>query len=154
MMPAPSPRDIDRFMRFVSPEPNSGCWLFTGAETPTGYCTFNYGGKRGTHTYAHRFAFTALAKRELPPGGHVLHRCDVRCCVNPEHLFLGDQLANMRDMAAKGRHRLNNRPLENKLRTHCIHGHPLGGTNLWLRKDGSRICRACRARIHRNWRKK
>lgn len=59
----------------------------------------------------------------------------------------------MRDMAKKGRHRLNNIPLKNSLKSHCCHGHPLSGENLWVRKDGSRICKTCRARIARNWRK-
>lgn len=34
---------------------------------------------------------------------HVLHRCDNRVCVNPDHLFKGDQVANMKDKVAKGR---------------------------------------------------
>ncbi len=35
----------------------------------------------------------------------VLHRCDVRCCVNPDHLQVGTQAENMKDMGRKGRAR-------------------------------------------------
>jgi hypothetical protein len=152
-MIAPTTSDVDRFMRFVSPEPNSGCWLFTGHALPKGYCPFQFGGRGGVHTYAHRFSYEHVGRKALPQDAHVLHSCDVPCCVNPEHLFLGDQAANMQDMAAKGRNVLTNRPLENSLKTHCSHGHALSGPNLWIRADGSRICKACRARIARNWRK-
>jgi hypothetical protein len=40
---------------------------------------------------------------DIPEGKYVLHHCDVRCCCNPDHLYLGTQLDNMRDMFDRGR---------------------------------------------------
>lgn len=93
---------IDRMMARVLPEPNSGCWLWTGGLYPTGYgMTFLPGGKPVT---AHRAMMVAQGV-DLQPKDVVMHTCDVRCCVNPDHLRVGTQADNMADMMAKGRHR-------------------------------------------------
>lgn len=54
------------------------------------------------HVYAHRLVWETL-NQPLLPGQCVLHRCDNPKCINPEHLFVGTQADNMKDMASKGR---------------------------------------------------
>lgn len=81
-----------------------GCWEWPGSRNPqTGYGQLSawVNGKRKLYT-AHRISFRAMTG-EIPNGMQVLHKCDNRPCFNPGHLFLGTQLTNMRDMAAKGR---------------------------------------------------
>jgi hypothetical protein len=101
----------DNFLRFVEPEPNSGCHLWAGGVTRSGnkyhdeYGSFNIRDKKKkTHRTirSHRFAWE-MAHGTIPDGLSVLHKCDVRLCVNPDHLFLGTTLDNGRDMAKKGR---------------------------------------------------
>jgi hypothetical protein len=81
------------------PIPWTGCWIFSGAETDTGYGQIRNGDKM---IAAHRAAYI-VAHGEVPDDMHVLHQCDVRSCVNPDHLFLGSHQDNMNDMKAKGR---------------------------------------------------
>ncbi len=93
----------ERFYDLCIPEPNSGCWLWLGYLYGSGYGTFNSGAGQG---HAHRFSWE-LHRGEIPEGLIVCHKCDVRCCVNPEHLFVGTYSDNANDMHAKGR---NNTP--------------------------------------------
>ena len=94
---------IDRFMQKVSPEPNSGCWLWDGAVDSQGYGQIKGGRRVEKMRWAHRLSYEL---HHGPIGGlQVLHRCDVPICVNPDHLFLGTNADNMADMKAKGRAR-------------------------------------------------
>jgi hypothetical protein len=82
----------------------SSCWEWTAGKFSNGYGALWLDGKMQK---AHRGAWT-LVNGSIPKGeGHhgtcVLHRCDNRACVRPDHLFLGSNADNVRDMTKKGR---------------------------------------------------
>jgi hypothetical protein len=80
-----------------------GCWLYTGTISFEGYGYVNISsGVKRQQWQAHRFAWTLL-KGPIPEGQCVLHTCDVRHCVNPEHLYLGDRKDNARDKIIRRR---------------------------------------------------
>lgn len=92
------PRSLsERIERHSIPEPNSGCWLWQGNTTKKGYGRLGGG-------QAHRMSWTAF-RGTIPEGMCVLHRCDNRACVNPDHLWLGTQIDNINDCVNKGRNR-------------------------------------------------
>ena len=96
---------IERIEHFSIPEPNSGCWLWLGAQVPNGYGTLYYKNENGGKNIgAHRASWIAH-NGVIPHGMYICHRCDNRMCVNPEHLFLGTSQDNNDDMVKKGRHR-------------------------------------------------
>lgn len=82
---------------FLSRIDKSGeCWIYTGPTDGDGY------GKIGTFS-AHRLMYDLL-HGPIPVGFEVLHKCDNPPCVKPQHLWLGTQSDNIRDMVRKGRH--------------------------------------------------
>lgn len=77
----------------------SKCWIWAGNLGAKGYGKLS---KKGETLSAHRFAYQSF-NGDIPAGMHVLHKCDNRACVNPKHLFIGNNTDNIRDMHAKGR---------------------------------------------------
>lgn len=78
---------------------DDGCWDWTGSTNAGGYGQVSVNRRP---ILAHRVAWL-LSHFIIPEGKWVLHRCDRRPCVNPDHLFLGTRTDNMLDMRSKGR---------------------------------------------------
>jgi hypothetical protein len=89
--------DIRRFQAFLVPKDT--CILFYGARNKKGYGIF---GVRDQTILAHRFAYL-IAKGVIPSDKHVLHKCDIPNCCNPDHLYLGDELDNAMDRNNRNR---------------------------------------------------
>jgi hypothetical protein len=123
-------------------QPDLGpCWRWTGSVSGRyGHGEIGAGRRGEGNRKAHRVSWE-IHRGPIPEGVQVLHRCDNGLCVNPEHLRLGTQGDNMRDMSAKGRHRN-----QNSDKTHCKRGHLLEGENLYMApRSTARQCKTCKA---------
>lgn len=137
-------RDATRFMKFVLPEPNSGCWLWSGGVSGAGYGLFKLSNSRvmvGAHrwSYEHHIGL-------IPDGQCACHHCDNPNCVNPKHIFAGTYSQNFLDAGRKKRH-------WNSRKTHCKYGHEFTGENTCLERKGNltaRRCKACKVEHHRS----
>jgi hypothetical protein len=119
----------ERFWANVSPEPNTGCWLWMASVDRDGYGRFRI----GTEDIAHRAA-RALLVGPIPDGLVVDHLCRVRSCVNPAHLRVCTPLENTTAPGSRAHGR-------NAGRDAC----PAGHVDRWYRrKDGTgRFCAEC-----------
>ncbi len=94
---------VERFNAKWKADPETGCWMWTASTVgPGGYGQIKLPGQR-KQIPAHRLSYL-IHRGEIPEGMEVCHRCDVRGCVNPEHLFVGTSQDNHDDMVAKDRH--------------------------------------------------
>lgn len=91
------------------------CWLWQ-AGLSSGYGKFAIYRK---DISAHRFIYS-MTYGDILPGLHVLHRCDVKRCVNPHHLWLGTAADNVHDAMQKGRFR----PATSASRKALLAAHP------------------------------
>jgi predicted XRE-type DNA-binding protein len=92
---------INRFWRNVDSSGSSdACWLWTGyVQQWTGYGVI---GLKGKEFRVHRVAYF-LEHGRINDSLMVLHKCDVRVCVNPAHLYQGTAKENSADMSRRGR---------------------------------------------------
>lgn len=79
---------------------NDGCYICTSHSTDTnGYPSIK---RNGVQWKMNRFIWLVVHNK-IPGDLHVLHKCDKRNCINPDHLFLGTHQDNMDDKVRKGR---------------------------------------------------
>lgn len=98
--PSPTDEDRKRFWSKVQVAGPEDCWLWTGSTDRHGYGKV-WWRRRGTT--ATKVSWE-LAHGSMPTASEwMLHRCDTPGCVNPAHLFIGDQSENMKDAASKQR---------------------------------------------------
>jgi len=98
----------ERFFRHVDVKGDDDCWEWKAKSRINGYGVISCGGRRGKKMLAHRASWE-IHKGPIPKkptqyhGTVVMHMCDNRLCVNPNHLKLGTQADNIKDMDSKGR---------------------------------------------------
>lgn len=90
--------DLGRFLLKITKK--AQCWEWAARKNASGYGLFVMGHSKVF--LAHRVAYEHWVG-PFPNTMRILHRCDNPPCVNPDHLFVGTQADNVRDMVAKGR---------------------------------------------------
>jgi hypothetical protein len=122
-----------RIEKLICPEPMSGCWLWAG--THTGWSAYGSVRWNGRMRVAHRVIYELL-RGEIAPGLELDHACNVRFCVNPDHLQPVTPAENVARMVLR--------------RKACRNGHVYSGTSFRLEATPSggtrRVCRVCAAR--------
>jgi hypothetical protein len=118
----------------------------TGYITPLGYKVLHKG--HNVFTPAHRWMYEAYYGVKVSNNMEVMHICDNRKCIRPEHLRVGTHHENMLDAARKGRLHYSNV-------THCKHGHEFTVDNTYTHPTyGTRRCKACQLRRSREQRER
>ena len=135
--------ELDRFEEKCTPEPNTGCWIWTGA-LAGGYGRFF---SKGRVVSAHRYSYE-LKYGPIPGGLELDHflfnaphrRCIGPACVNPDHVESVTHALNISRGQTGARERS---------KVCCPAGHPYLGDNLYVSPSKVRQCRACgRAQYH------
>jgi hypothetical protein len=128
-----APKPLEEVLRKASPEPNTGCWLWTEGDNGRGY---GRASRNNTNYQAHRL-FYELLKGPIPEGHELDHLCRVTFCVNPDHLEPVPHRTNVRRGVTGAVCARRQRS-----KTHCPFGHPYEGDNLIV--FGPRKLRRCR----------
>ena len=142
---SPVERIFEKIDKTLGFGPDGTCWKWMSTTNAKGYAVMSIEGRfKLIHRYFYEFTYGEIGSRKI----FVCHRCDNPSCINPDHMFLGTNGDNVRDMVAKGRH-------FNQKKTHCVHGHEFTPENTKPGLNGGRQCIKCwnnAASITRQWR--
>jgi hypothetical protein len=130
------PEALARFWAKVDIKDIDSCWLWTASLNSKGYGSFAV---RGSGVSAHKISW-ALAKNDgvlSDAKSHVMHSCDTRSCVNPNHLSLGTPKDNARDAINKGRNVVRIPSQE----ATCKRGHPRTPENTHPKYNTCILCK-------------
>lgn len=125
------PRVRQAVWKNIHPEPNTGCWLWSGYINEDGYGR-GYPVAGGRLVMAHWITFESMVRPVRYPDEELDHLCVTRACVNPAHLEAVPHRVN-RDRQAKSI-------------THCKYGHEFTPENTTRTRNGNRACLPCRRR--------
>jgi hypothetical protein len=100
-MARPRQKFSEKFEKYAVPIPESGCWIWCGSVSRYGYGTVTQG--RGKSLHAHRAAYEEKFGK-VDDKLVIRHTCDVKLCVNVNHLIPGTQKQNIEDKVRRNRH--------------------------------------------------
>lgn len=129
------PNNIEKFLSLIVIK--QGCWDWKGNVDRDGYPIFSFSRFNKVTKRAQRLIYQ-FVNGKFNPSLSVLHKCDNTLCLNPDHLFLGNQKDNILDMYSKKRNRNQFTDI-----MFCVNGHKFTQSNTYIRKNGNRSCREC-----------
>lgn len=120
-----------RLFKLSSPEPNTGCFIWTGATYQNGYGILTINKKCIS---AHRASYF-IYNGNIDTGLVIDHLCNNTYCINPLHLEAKTQRKNI----LRGK----SNSAKNAAKTHCHKGHEFTESNTRIDKKGARVCHIC-----------